>query len=136
MTSTTGYFAGIIDRAVGAQHQQPPPECFKVEMSHSTQGNPQGSILLDRCTVVHFSGLPYRTRTSPPRPEDLTAGRRGAISTLALSACLAFSYCVSSLRADFAQLSRVRHPKHARSPVGAVSALNQHPRKKTLLRWH
>jgi hypothetical protein len=38
----------------GAQPQQPqqqqPPRCFTVEMSHSTQGNPQGSILLDRCT--------------------------------------------------------------------------------------
>ena len=36
----------------GAQQQQPqqqpPPGCFTVEMSHSTQGNPQGSILLDR----------------------------------------------------------------------------------------
>ena len=32
------------------QPQQPPPGCFTVEMSHSTQGNPQGSILLDRCT--------------------------------------------------------------------------------------
>ena len=30
--------------------QQPSPGCFTVEMSHSTQGNPQGSILLDRCT--------------------------------------------------------------------------------------
>src|SRR5262249_58726529 len=37
----------------GAQQQQPqqppPPGCFSVEMSHSTQGNPQGSTLLDRC---------------------------------------------------------------------------------------
>ena len=33
----------------GAQQQQP-PGCFKVEMSHSTQGNPQGAQLLDRCT--------------------------------------------------------------------------------------
>jgi hypothetical protein len=34
----------------GAQQQQPqqppPPGCFTVEMSHSTQGNPQGSITL------------------------------------------------------------------------------------------
>jgi hypothetical protein len=30
--------------------QQPPRGCFTVEISHSTQGNPQGSILLDRCT--------------------------------------------------------------------------------------
>ena len=34
----------------GAQQQQQPPGCFKVEMSHSTQGNPQGAQLLDRCT--------------------------------------------------------------------------------------
>src|SRR5262245_26580386 len=32
----------------GAQTKQ--PGCFTVEMSHNTQGNPQGSILLDRCT--------------------------------------------------------------------------------------
>ena len=30
--------------------QQPQRACFTIEMSHSTQGNPQGSILLDRCT--------------------------------------------------------------------------------------
>jgi hypothetical protein len=30
--------------------QQPQRACFTVEMSHSAQGNPQGSILLDRCT--------------------------------------------------------------------------------------
>jgi len=29
---------------------QPQRECFTVEMSHSAQGNPQGSIPLDRCT--------------------------------------------------------------------------------------
>jgi hypothetical protein len=37
----------------GAQQQPPqqqPPGCFTVEMSHNTQGNPQGSILLNRCT--------------------------------------------------------------------------------------
>jgi len=32
------------------QQQQPQRPCFTVEMSHSAQGNPQGSILLDRCT--------------------------------------------------------------------------------------
>jgi hypothetical protein len=40
--------------STGAQQQQPqqqpPPGCFTVEMSHSTQGNPQGSILLNSCT--------------------------------------------------------------------------------------
>jgi len=55
----TGYLAGaglllaLSTVPAGAQQQQPqqpPPGCFTVEMSHSTQGNPQGSILLDRCT--------------------------------------------------------------------------------------
>src|SRR5262249_35853237 len=73
--------------SAGAQQQQPqqqpPPGCFTVEMSRSTQGNPQGSVLLDRCTgktwlllcirkAVRFDGLPYRTRPSPP------GGRSGA----------------------------------------------------------
>src|SRR5262245_27056405 len=57
----TGCLAGavlllvLVTGAAGAQPpqqppQQPPPGCFTVEMSHNTQGNPQGSILLDRCT--------------------------------------------------------------------------------------
>jgi hypothetical protein len=60
----TGCLAGaglLLVLATGAaraqqQQQQPPPQqqqppgCFTVEMSHSTQGNPQGSILLDRCS--------------------------------------------------------------------------------------
>src|SRR5215471_13742680 len=57
----TGCLAGaglllvLATGAAGAQQQQPqppppPPGCFTVEMSHSTQGNPQGSLLVDRCT--------------------------------------------------------------------------------------
>jgi hypothetical protein len=65
---TTGCLAGmglLLTLAAPAQEQPPlPPQplpqqqpqqqpqraCFTVEMSHSAQGNPQGSILLDRCT--------------------------------------------------------------------------------------
>ena len=52
----------------GAQ-QQPPqqqqqPGCFTVEMSHSTQGNPQGSILLDRCTGKTWLLLCIRNDTA------------------------------------------------------------------------
>jgi hypothetical protein len=43
-------FSTVPAGAQQQQPQQPPPGCFTVEMSHSTQGNPQGSILLDRCT--------------------------------------------------------------------------------------
>jgi hypothetical protein len=49
----TGLLLALSTIPAGAQQQppqQPPPGCFTVEMSHSTQGNPQGSILLDRCT--------------------------------------------------------------------------------------
>jgi hypothetical protein len=59
------------------------------EMSHSTHGNPQGSILLDRCTGktwlllcirndtagVDFDGLRYRTR--PNRPVDSRVASSG-----------------------------------------------------------
>jgi hypothetical protein len=52
----------------GAQQQQPqqppPPGCFTVEMSHSTQGNPQGSILLDRCTGKTWLLLCIRNDTA------------------------------------------------------------------------
>jgi hypothetical protein len=44
--------------------QQPPPGCFTVEMSHSTQGNPQGSILLDRCTGKTWLLLCIRNDTA------------------------------------------------------------------------
>src|SRR5215472_11986121 len=53
--------------AAGAQQQQPPPPppgCFTVEMSHSTQGNPQGSILLDRCTGKTWLLLCIRNDTA------------------------------------------------------------------------
>ena len=47
-----GLLLALSTEPAGAQQQQPqqppPPGCFTVEMSHSTQGNPQGSILLDR----------------------------------------------------------------------------------------
>jgi hypothetical protein len=46
------------------QPQQPPPGCFMVEMSHSTQGNPQGSILLDRCTGKTWLLLCIRNDTA------------------------------------------------------------------------
>jgi hypothetical protein len=46
------------------QPQQPPPGCFTVEMSHSTQGNPQGSILLDRCTGKTWLLLCIRNDTA------------------------------------------------------------------------
>jgi hypothetical protein len=51
----------------GAQQPQPPTTttgCFKVEMSHSTQGNPQGSILLDRCTGKTWLLLCIRNDTA------------------------------------------------------------------------
>jgi hypothetical protein len=55
--SGAGLLLVLATGAAGAQQQQqqppqqqPTPGCFTVEMSHSTQGNPQGSILLDRCT--------------------------------------------------------------------------------------
>jgi hypothetical protein len=57
------------------QPQQPPPGCFTVEMRHSTQGNPQGSILLNRCTgktcLLHCirndtAGCAFQWAPSPP----------------------------------------------------------------------
>ena len=51
-----------------AQQQQPQPQpspgCFTVEMSHSTQGNPQGSILLGRCTGKAWLLLCIRNDTA------------------------------------------------------------------------
>ena len=38
--------------------------CFTVEMSHNTQGNPQGSILLDRCTGKTWLLLCIRNDTA------------------------------------------------------------------------
>ena len=53
----TGLLLALSTVPAGAQQEQQQPQqqqrqqqCFTVEMSHSTQGNPQGSILLDRCT--------------------------------------------------------------------------------------
>jgi hypothetical protein len=68
----TGCLAGagllfvLATGAAGAQQQQPQPqrECFTVEMSHSTQGNPQGSILLDRCTGKTWLLLCIRNDTA------------------------------------------------------------------------
>jgi hypothetical protein len=93
----------------GAQQPQPPTTttgCFKVEMSHSTQGNPQGSILLDRCTGKTWLLLCIRNDTAgcafqwapiPDANEPAAAGRTSPpaaeerISNLALGACLASS---------------------------------------------
>src|SRR5262249_52468818 len=71
---TTGCLAGaglllaLSTVPAGAQQQQPqqppPPGCFTVEMSHSTQGNPQGSILLDRCTGKTWLLLCIRNDTA------------------------------------------------------------------------
>jgi hypothetical protein len=74
----TGCLAGaglllvLATGAAGAQQQQPQqpqqpqrsPGCFTVEMSHSTQGNPQGSILLDRCTGKTWLLLCIRNDTA------------------------------------------------------------------------
>jgi hypothetical protein len=71
----TGCLAGaglllvLATGAAGAQQQQQPqqqqpPGCFTVEMSHSTQGNPQGSILLDRCTGKTWLLLCIRNDTA------------------------------------------------------------------------
>jgi hypothetical protein len=105
MTSTTGYFAGtgfllaLSTMPAGAQEQplspQPLPQqqpqqqqaqraCFTVEMSHSAQGNPQGSILLDRCTGKTWLLLCIRNDTAgcafqwapiPDATEPAAAGR-------------------------------------------------------------
>jgi hypothetical protein len=75
---------------VGAQQPQPPqpsPGCFTVEISHSAQGNPQGSILLDRCTGKTWLLLCIRNETAgcafqwapiPDATEPATAGRTSA----------------------------------------------------------
>src|SRR5262249_7487311 len=68
----TGCLAGaglllvLATGAAGAQQQQPPPPpgCFTVEMSHSTQGNPQGPILLARCTGKTWLLLCIRNDTA------------------------------------------------------------------------
>jgi hypothetical protein len=66
------------------QQQQPQRKCFAVEMSHSTQGNPQGSILLDRCTGKTWLLLCIRNDTAgcafqwapiPDATEPAAAGR-------------------------------------------------------------
>jgi hypothetical protein len=90
MTSTTGYFAGtcflfaLSTVPAGAQEQQQQRACFTVEMSHSAQGNPQGSILLDRCTGKTWLLLCIRNETAgcafqwapiPDAIEPAAAGR-------------------------------------------------------------
>jgi hypothetical protein len=63
-----GFLLALSTVPAGAQQQQPqqppPPGCFTVEMSHSTQGNPQGSILLDRCTGKTWLLLCIRNDTA------------------------------------------------------------------------
>jgi hypothetical protein len=59
-----GLLLALSTVSAGAQQQQPPPGCFTVEMSHSTQGNPQGSILLDRCTGKTWLLLCIRNDTA------------------------------------------------------------------------
>jgi hypothetical protein len=64
-----GLLLALSTLPAGAQQQQPPQQpppsgCFTVEMSHSTQGNPQGSILLDRCTGKTWLLLCIRNETA------------------------------------------------------------------------
>jgi hypothetical protein len=63
-----GLLLALSTVSAGAQQQQPqqqpPPGCFTVEMSRSTQGNPQGSILLDRCTGKTWLLLCIRNDTA------------------------------------------------------------------------
>src|SRR5262245_49191899 len=66
-----GLLLALSTVSAGAQQQQPqqpPPGCFTVEMSHSTQGNPQGSILLDRCTGK-TAGCAFRWAPIPDATE-------------------------------------------------------------------
>jgi hypothetical protein len=66
--AAAGLLLALSTVPAGAQQQQPqqppPPGCFTVEMSHSTQGNPQGSILLDRCTGKTWLLLCIRNDTA------------------------------------------------------------------------
>ena len=82
----TGLLLALSTVPAGAQQPQPPmtTACFKVEMSHSTQGNPQGSILLDRCTGKTWLLLCIRNDTAgcafqwapiPDATEPAAAGR-------------------------------------------------------------
>ena len=63
-----GLLLALSTVSAGAQQQQPQqqpsPGCFTVEMSRSTQGNPQGSILLDRCTGKTWLLLCIRNDTA------------------------------------------------------------------------
>ena len=63
-----GLLLALSTVSAGAQQQQPqqqpPAGCFAVEMSHSTQGNHQGSILLDRCTGKTWLLLYIRNDTA------------------------------------------------------------------------
>jgi len=98
---TTGCFAGtglllaLSTVPAGAQQQPLPPQqqpqqqqpqraCFTVEMSHSAQGNPQGSILLDRCTGKTWLllcirnesvGCAFQWAPIPDATEPAAAGR-------------------------------------------------------------
>jgi hypothetical protein len=62
----TGLLLALSTVPAGAQQPQPPTTtgCFKVEMSHSAQGNPQGSILLNRCTGKTWLLLSIRNDTA------------------------------------------------------------------------
>jgi hypothetical protein len=63
-----GLLLALSTVSAGAQQQQPQQQpssgCFTVEMSHSTQGNPQGSILLNRCTGKTWLLLCIRNDTA------------------------------------------------------------------------
>ena len=100
----TGYLAGaglllaLSTMPAGAQQQPPPqqqpqvpppqqrspPRCFTVEMSRNSQGNPQGSILLDRCTGKTWlllcvrndsAGCAFQWAPIPDATEPAAAGR-------------------------------------------------------------
>jgi hypothetical protein len=68
MRGRRGLVAHLIDRVGGcstaAAATAAAPGCFTAEMSHSTQGNPQGSILLDRCTGKTWLLLCIRNDTA------------------------------------------------------------------------
>src|SRR5262249_51746016 len=88
---TTGCLAGaglllaLSTVPAGAQQQQPqqppPPGCFTVEMSHSTQGNPQGSQRRD--CLAGVGGLELRNVLSKypfERSHRFPARRVGALT--------------------------------------------------------
>jgi hypothetical protein len=105
--------------SAGAQQQQPqqqpPPGCFTVEISHSMQGNPQDSILLDRCTGKTWLLL----RTS--------AGGTGTLRNVARFGVLLAAKVVTGRKRNGAGLANEQHFPHlvevAVSPEGLRDAL-------------